>query len=283
MTTDAYIFSYNRADALRECLQSFFERSVHLPDRVLLIDDHSYQDAQDVIVSARDRYLDRAWLDTYFKDHNQGFSQSAQVALGCARNNNPDFVYFIEGDYVFRPGGLDDVHLLLTQTEAGKNCMGVVGYDHPNFYHEHFTHPTDGVFSRCMRQQVGEDNVNRAVLHQPFYRVDGPKNMFAYSLVSNTCWTCYLNWRQVMAVASEFPELNDLLDQACAPRENPNYPDSGKYKAQRVVDDGMLSHAMSLCWNRWAIKHGIDRDRNAAWLNIKPSVAEHRHQGGMHS
>jgi glycosyltransferase involved in cell wall biosynthesis len=271
MTTHAYVFSYNRPDTLRECLESLFERSVHISDKVLVIDDCSDEETCDVIRDAR--------VDSYFKDHNQGFCDSAQIALAAARHTNPDFVYFIEGDYVFRPGGLDDVHALLTQTEQGKNCMGVVGYDHPNFYYDHFTHPTTGVFTRCMVQQVGEDNVNRAALHKPRFI---PQLRLWSELVSNTCWTCYLNWRQIQTVAAEFPELNDLLDQACAPRDNPNYPDSGKYRAQRLVDDGMLSHAMSLVWNRWALKHGVNRDTNAAWLNIKPSVAEHRHQGGLH-
>jgi hypothetical protein len=84
-------------------------------------------------------------------------------------------------------------------------------------------------------------------------------------------------------VAAEFPELNDYLDQACEPRENPNYPTSGEYRRRRVVDDGMLSHAISLVWNRWALKHGVDRNRFGAWLNIRPSVANHISGGGLNN
>lgn len=111
-------------------------------------------------------------------------------------------------------------------------------------------------------------------------RTDSRGKPYAMELVSNTCFSSYLHWRNIQTVAAEFPELNDLLDQAVAPRENPNYPVSGKYKAQRTVDDGMLSHSLSLCWNRYALKHGIDRERYGAWLNLRPSVAEHRFQGG---
>ena len=84
-------------------------------------------------------------------------------------------------------------------------------------------------------------------------------------------------------MAIEFPELWDLLEQVNAPRENPNYPTSAHYKETRQIDDGMLSHAISLCWNRWAIKHGIDRNRYAAWLNVKPSLAQNYNGGGTHT
>ena len=45
----------------------------------------------------------------------------------------------------------------------------------------------------------------------------------------------------------------------------------------------MLSHALNLVWNRWALKHGIDRDKYAAWLNIRPSVAQHVAGGGLNN
>ena len=67
------------------------------------------------------------------------------------------------------------------------------------------------------------------------------------------------------------------------PQENPNYPDSGIYRAKQYTDDGMLSHAISFYWNRCAIANGIDRGKFAAWLNIQPSVANNITGGGEHT
>lgn len=274
MKTLAFIFSYNRPEVLRACIASVCTGSDFVPDEIKVIDDGSTDIGNRAVIEvAANQFRIIPWWN-----RNRGFSHSASEALHYAPCRQPDYLFLIEGDYVFRPHGLDIVMDVFENTEQGRNCAGIVGYDHPNFRNAYHT---DYGFSACMQAQVGEDNVNRAVLHKPQIHTGG-KYQYAIEMVSNTCFTCYLNWRRIQEIAAEFPELNDLLDQACAPRDNPNYPDSGKYKRERTVDDGMLSHAISLCWNRWAIKHGIDREKNAAWLNIRPSVAEHRFQGGTH-
>lgn len=283
MKTQAFVFSYNRPATLRACLESLVTASDFVPDEITLLDDGStdpeMKSAAQPLFDYGSKNPDKPKPTIIQFEKNGGFSRSASQALAMARHANPDFVFFIEGDYVFRPGGLDLVIDVLTNTPEGDQCLGIAGYDHPNqrsaTYQEH-------IFPNCMRAQMGEDNVNRAALHRPMMREDSRGCPYAMELVSNTCFSSYLHWRNIQKVAAEFPELNDLLDQAVAPRENPNYPDSGKYKAERTVDDGMLSHALSLCWNRYALKHGIDRNRYAAWLNLRPGVAEHRYWGGTH-
>lgn len=275
MKTLAFVFSYNRPETLKACLESLYFGSKFIPTQIVVLDDgSSWETKQEILTPpmlwpSKSQYAFGPW------DDNQGLSRSAVSALSMARESNPDFVFLIEGDYVFRSRGLDCVMDCLTNTPEGDSCLGIAGYDHPNQRQLEYT---DHIFPDCMKAQVGEDNVNRSALHRP-RMVEGLFN-YSIELVSNTCFTSYLHWGNICKVAAEFPELWDLLDQACAPRENPNYPDSGKYKSQRTVDDGMLSHALSLCWNRYAIKHGLDRERLGAWLNIRPSVAEHRFEGG---
>ena len=275
MKTIAFVFSYNRPETLRACLYSLFANSGFLPEEIVLIDDGSNAETIAVINEIGEAFCHKTKVLFVPNGSNLGLSASAQFAFGYARRENPDFVFFIEGDYVFRKHGLDCVMDCLTNTPEGDTCLGIAGYDHPNRMKPV---NTEIIFPQYMKIQVGEDNVNRAALYKPRM----VHQAFAYSveLVSNTCWSCYLHWGNICKVAAEFPELWDLLEQACAPRENPNYPPSGKYRAQRTVDDGMLSHALSLCWNRYAIAHKLDRDRFGAWLNIRPSVAEHRFEGG---
>ncbi len=276
MKTLAFVFSYNRPETLSACLHSLFANSDFLPDELVILDDGSTEETVRVIQDAAAygaSLIPKIWFNIALA--NRGFGENATSALRVARDRNPDFVFFIEGDYVFRKGGLDVVMDCLTNTPEGDMCLGIAGYDHPNQRQAVYT---DHIFPNCMKAQVGEDNVNRAALYKP--RMVQQRFAYSLELVSNTCFTSYLHWGNIMKVAAEFPELNDLLDQACSPRENPNYPDSGKYKAARTVDDGMLSHALSLCWNRYAIKHGLNRERFGAWLNIRPSIAEHRYMGG---
>lgn len=272
----AFVFCYNRPQVLAECARSILEAQDVKPDHLEFIDDCSPDPSVFKLLMELHR---KHRVKLLMKDGNRGFSDSAEIAISEARELNPEYLWLIESDYVFAPHGLDVVMDVFEHTEQGKNCLGIVGYDHPNFRHPHFT---NFIFPSCMKAQVGEDNVYRLGLHRNVLVRFNEWGQFGIELVSNTCFSCYLNWKKLREIEAEFPELTDLLDQACAPRDNPNYPQSGEYRKQRVVDDGMLSHAISLVWNRWAIKHGIDRNRFGAWLNIRPSIAEHRHVGGMH-
>jgi glycosyltransferase involved in cell wall biosynthesis len=278
MRTLAAVFCYNRGDTLEKCVETLFTASSYIPDQVVFVDDGSSDPAvHEALKSAKTKYSDRADIVMWIKGANIGLSDSAQRVFDYAKQEDPDYLLLIEGDYVYRSRGIDDLMDLFRNTSQGRNCLAVAGYDQPHFYNPQVQAT---IFPDCMIKQVGEDNVNRAALYKPFW---SPNAKYAIELVSNTCWTSYLHWRNIQKVGREFPELWDLLDQAIWPRENPNYPTSGEYKAARVVDDGMLSHALSLTWNNWALAHNFDRTQHAAWLNIKPSIAQHVYAGGMHS
>ncbi len=222
------------------------------------------------------------------KSHSLGMVHSSKIQLAAVRSFNPQYWFIHESDYIFTHDCYRTVLDVFENTKQGQMCLGIVGYDHPNFYEPKFR---DHIFPECMKAQVGEDNVNRAALHNPAdarggdgLRIrcgDGEPVMI--ELASNTCPTSYLNWHRIMEIGELFPEIHDLLDQAVDPRDNPNYPTSSDYRRLQMFDDGMLSHAISLVWNRWAIKHGVDRNKFGAWLNIKPSVANAITGGGIHS
>jgi len=272
----AAVFIYGRPVLLKHCLDSIFANGTQ-PDELDLIDDASPDPAVNAAMmrAFQERKNMGALADIITKSTNQGAAHSGQMALRRARALNPKYFFPLEADYIFRPWAFETVVDVFENTEQGKMALGIVGYDHPLFYNRQVK---ESVFGPCMAAQVGEDNVNRAALYRPFY-----SGRYVLELVSNTCPTCYLNWHRIQEVAAEFPELNRLLDEAMDPQENPNYPDSGKYKRNRQIDDGMLSHAISLVWNRWAIKHGIDRNRFGAWLNVKPSLANNITGGGVNA
>lgn len=268
MNIYAAIYTYERPNILRECLKSVFAQTL-MPGRIDIIDNASGWQVDEVIRSYRDK------ANIIKKPQNMGAGDSGRIALETCRRENPDYFIQIESDYIFRTWAFGAAIDIMEHTTEGQMALGVVGYDAPNYYSKEYT---EGYFPNCMKQQVGEDNVNRAILHKPF-----KVGYYTLEFVSNTHPTCYLNWKRLQMIAYEFPELNDLLDQIYSPRENPNYPTSAIYRDKKYIDDGMLSHAISLCWNRWAIKHGVDRDRYAAWINVKPSLAQNVNGGGEHT
>ena len=278
MKTLAVIFCYQRLDVLKQCAESLFANDT-LPDRMLFIDDGSGPEVRDFLVefSKRD-----SRIELHLKPENRGYGDSAVFAFDYARKLNPKYVHLIEADFVYNPNGLDVLLDVLENTTYGQNCLGIVSYDQAQGYYKEYTDPVNGLFVQGMRRQMGEDNVNRAVLYQDF-RAIGKKFEMTLQRVSNTGFSCYLRWHDLMERCDEFPELVGYLDRACSPQDDPNYAESGEYKKARVVDDGMLSHGVNLVWNRWALKHGIDREKYAAWLSIKPTVAVHHWEGGMHT
>jgi hypothetical protein len=274
MKTLACVFCYERPKVLNVCAWSLLGYGDRLLDEVRFIDDGSGPEVQAVLDKVQHAFPNA----TFDRKPHLGFSDSARRAFAYARTVNPKFALFVEGDHIYRQNSIDVVLDVFEHTEQGRHCLGIAGYDHPAY---HFPDVRDS-FVNGMVAQMGCDNVNRAALWKPV-KVSGARYEVEIELVSNTCFTFYLNWRLIQEVAAEFPELNDLLDQAAAPRDNPNYPASGEYRARGLVDDGMLSHAINLVWNRWALKHGIDRDKFAGWLNIRPSVAQHVAGGGLNN
>src|ERR1019366_966377 len=130
MKTLAFVFSYNRPETLRACLDSISYNSDFIPDEGHIIDDCSPDpEVKKVIHESGITFKTGSYV---FKDTNRGLGDSAQMALKRAREANPDFVFFIEGDYVFRRHGLDCVLDCLTNTPEGDSCLGIAGYDHPN-------------------------------------------------------------------------------------------------------------------------------------------------------
>lgn len=280
MKTLAVVFAYNRPQMLWHCLRSLYEHTETLPDQILVIDDGSTDPlVASVIDAVETRFGDRTSLAILRKTKNAGFSDSARIAFALAHEINPERLYLIESDYLFAGGGLDAVGDVLENTEEGRNCFGIAGYDHPDFsrpLHRELDYPAQ------MIAQVGSDNVNRRALWQPF-PLTGQRKTYVAERVSNTCFSCYLNWRRLADVASVMPCVWGVIERAATPRPIEGFPASAGYAAAGVVDDAMLSNGLNLTWNRWAKAEGIDRERFACWLNLNPSVATHVSGGGMHS
>ena len=254
------------------------ENAAQFDSEVLALNDGSDSEVARILRLTRVLCRDNYSIPFYVlsKSRSMGMVHSSKIALAYTRMFNPQYWFIAESDFIFKIDCYKTVLDVFENTEEGKMCLGIVGYDAPNAYTEEHRNK---IFPNCMRRQMGEDNVNRAAMHKSDWK---PWDGLSVELASNTSTTCYLNWHRICDIGKEFPEIHALLDQAADPQDNPDYSMSGYYKELQMFDDGMLSHAINLVWNRWAIKHGIDRDKFGAWLNIKPSVAQSVTGGGIH-
>jgi len=270
--TSAFVFCYERPDTLRACCNSLFMSS-KLPDKITFIDDGSRDPAVERILKETVHlYGNRTQLELILKGENIGFRHSAMLAWDAAVKENPDFLYLIESDYIYEPMAFDVIDAVFHQSEQGRNCLGIAGYSHPMFRNPE----SNRIFSNGMIHSLGEDNVNRAALFKP-KPVQAGQFQLQLELTSNTCFSAYLNWKRIFEVAAEFPELAVHFKAAFDSSLNP------EFERFQYADDAMLSASLSLSWNRYALKHGLDRDQFAAWISIIPSVADHCYVGGIHT
>jgi len=198
---------------------------------------------------------------------NIGYGRCAQFAFNMVETYNPEYVYFIESDYIFTQNGLDIVSELFDNNEFAKEAVGFSGYDNPDFYDKQ---KTDITFPQIIVNDCGEDNLNRNILFKPFEQ-ETSFGKVQLEFVSNSCGTMYFNWKKIQTLKTYYPDLYKKWVSVV----------TEAHKERGLLNDGMMSHGISWIWNKFAISQGIDRNKYAALLNIKPSVANHINGAGI--
>lgn len=270
----AVIFTHERPKILRHCLSSFFTSTTELPERVVIIDDGSGSEVYEVLDDTKQRWGRQTHIEIVRKPKS-GFADSVRRALWFARCYDPDQLWLIESDYVFAHGGLDAVRDVLANTDEGRACFGIAGYDHPDFSrtdHRETAYPAEAI------TMLGFDPVRRGTLWS-LRAFAGKRKAYLGQFVSNTCISSYLNWRLISAN----PGAMDALDLAADPKPTAGRPLAAELAANGCPDDGQLSNGLNAAWEDWAVEQGLARDRFACWLNIRPSVANHISGGGLHT
>lgn len=260
------LFTYNRPTILAECWRSLFEKNKFRPDRIIIVDDGSHQSVKHGLFNAQIGTNDVP-IDLLSLGKNVGYGTAAEIGFKLVEGYNPKYLFFLEADYIFGTSGIDRVMDVFKNNEFGQQAAGFSGYDNPDFY---VKEKTDQTFPRIIVEDCGEDNLNRSIMYKPFKQTTAFGEI-DLEFVSNSCGTMYLNWEMIQKIRKDFPEDYQFwLDKI-----------TDKHKEKRLLNDGMMSHGLSWLWNKYALKHGIDRNKYAALLNIKPSVSNHINGGGI--
>lgn len=261
------IFTYNRPTITSKCFTTLFHPNNLRPDRVVIIDDGSVDDLKNSLTFNQLANNKNYPIDFFSIGKNIGYANCFDLALKIVDVYNPTYVYFIESDYIFRPTGLKTIQWLFENNEIAKQAIGFSGYDNPDFYDSR----KRNMFIRLITEQFEFDNVNRNILYTPF-KVSTPEEEVQVEFVSNSCGTIYLNWEKVKELRQAFSLTWKQWERNLVQKHKENY---------RILDDGVLSHGLSWMWNEYAKGCGIDRNKYAALLNVKPSVANHVNGGGL--
>lgn len=251
MNTLLILFCFNRPDILNKCIQTLFADNFKF-DEVLLINDGSRPEVTSKIME----YVLNTAANTPQKINlmnfgkNQGYSYAAEFAFNYAKLKNPNYLFFIEQDYIFRRGWAEEALAVL---DAAPNTVALSGYSNPDFYDKS---KTEEMFPRIIKEDFNEDPCDRASMHKPF-ELETSLGKIQVQGTSNSCGTCVINWRNLMqlnSVESSFWEK--VIDRACNKQPGGNRSNYG---------DGPFSHGISYFWYK-TNKYSSPMD--FPWLDI---------------
>lgn len=260
------IFTYNRPQILNECLQTLFKNNSTRPDKILFVDDGSNLNLKMALI--QNQVQSSIPIDVISLNPNAGYGVAFEFAIKNVEVYNPNYVFFIESDYVFSKNGIDTVMDIFENNEFGRNAVGFSGYDNPDF---HIPEKTKNEFPPLMLKDCGEDNLNRDIMYSPF-KQQTKFGEIDLEFVSNSCGTMYFHWSKIHEFIKTYPEEYKKWVDGITLKYGPS---------RKPINDAMMSHGISWIWNKWALANNIDRNKYAALLNIRPSVANHINGGGI--
>jgi hypothetical protein len=265
------IYTHNRGNILKQCLDTLFNNNKTKPDRVLIIDDGSEPQLKDDLFRfslSNSINSKTTAIDFLSLNKNLGYGNTAELGIRMAIAYDPKYAFFIESDYIFSKNGIDIVLDIFENNEHGKNAIGFSGYDNPDFYKPSHT---EKIFKEIIMYDCGEDNLNRDIMYKPF-DIETKYGQKKLEFVSNSCGTMYFNWSKMKTIKEEFPAEFEKWIHFTTERYK---------KEKRNLNDGMMSHGSAWMWAKWAEKNNIDTNKYAGLLNVKPSIANHINGAGI--
>ena len=123
------IYTHNRQNILKECLETLFKNNETKPDRVLVIDDGSQPQLKENLfhIALNNSINSKATtIDFLSLNKNLEYGNTAELGIRMAIAYDPKYVFFIESDYVFGKNGLDLVFDIFENNEYGQNCLATI-------------------------------------------------------------------------------------------------------------------------------------------------------------
>lgn len=267
------LFTYNRPQILKACVETLFGNTEYAFDEVLIINDGSRPEVSKALaqfVLENQNHPKTKFSLAHF-GKNQGYSYMAEYAFNYAKWRNPKYFFFIEQDYVFRKGWAEDAIAVL---EAAPLTLALSGYSNPDFFDKS---KTEEMFPQIIKEDFGVDNCPRELLHKPFV-LNTKRGDILVQGTSNSCGTAVINWHNLMEINREYPDFwTRVIERACNMQPGGNRSNYG---------DGPFSHGLSyFFYEKHVVKFRSDTFawENFPWLDICDFSISNHINGGAES
>lgn len=256
-------FSYNRKDILIQSLETSLKNTNIKPDQIFIFDDCSNLDTQ----SALKEFISKNNFNfkIEFNDKNIGYAASYKKCFNILKNPTFDYIFFLETDYIWRKGYLEECLELLEKEE---DSVGVCGSSFKEFYEKD---KCQKWFGEVTKEQFGKDVSNRIDLYQPKYIKTKNYNI-KIQYGTHCCGTFLFNKNRFFNNLNQ-NQINrfwEIMEKATEVKSN-----------KSVINDGMITGGISMLWDEFLQKrYNGEKFEKSAFIDIIDYVIGVHVEGG---
>lgn len=195
MKISIVLLTYQRPNILSKSVNTLLNNTKIKPEEFFILDDGSDFSIQKNILDFAQQNASSIPISVFLNNKNMGIGYQFEKAYNIMRMTESDIVCFIESDYIWRKGWLEDV---LAVFEASPKTLAIAGCNHPDMIDKNKTH---NEFCKLMIDQFAED-IDRSKLYAPFKLNTNRGNILVQG-VSNSCGCQIVHWKRLNQLLKE--------------------------------------------------------------------------------
>jgi glycosyltransferase involved in cell wall biosynthesis len=262
------ILTYNRPQIASYCIQTLLNNTNVKPRECWILDDGSKPEMRNNLFSFTSEWTGKIGFPIHLilSGKNRGIGYNFEMAYNIMKQSeNDDIFCFIEADYIWRKGWLEDVVAVF---EASPHTVAIAGTDHPDMYDRVKTHTE---FPKLMVSQFGEDLKSREHLYDPF-DLETSIGKIKVQGVSNSCGCQFVHWgrmKEILKNLNAESEYWDYMEMA--------FHKKGSDLDRRYASDAHMSGTLSKLAEKEMLRKMVDISKNFGFLSICDySISSHR-------
>ena len=255
------IFTKNRLNTLKESLRTVFENTNINADKTIIIDDNSEDAVKDYLISFQKKYPN---VELHFNNTNEGYARNYWKAYNLVKFYNPEYVFFIESDYIFRKNYLEESIEFFRQLP---DLFVVKGFAHKEYYNRDKIIPW---FKEATIEQFGTP-LNSCENLYIENKLDSYYGQIKYMYSSHACGTILINWHRINKVnQTSGYNLDRWILKAC---KNNQYGE--------ILNDGLVSSLYAKIWDSYYNACNERYSESGVVFISDFGIADHRNSGGL--
>jgi len=254
------IFTHNRNNVMIKSLDSIFNNTLIKADKTIIIDDNSNEETKQYLLNFinENKSLN---IDLFTNNQNEGYARNYWKAFNLLKFYNPEYVFFIESDYIFRKNYLEECFELFDKLP---DLFAVKGFAHKEYYNRAKIIPW---FRDATIEKFNEPLRSWQNLYQPLV-INTKYGNIQYMYGSHACGTILLNWEKINSVSTY--NIDRHILRACKNNEYNN-----------IINDGFISCLYAKIWDDYFnLRKNRNNESGIAFVS-DVSIATHLNSGGI--